>query len=111
MADKMKIISEVCLSFCPYYKPEKDDNLACGGFLAIERLYERGKDVAFNGAQGIPDEATRKKLLQALCPACPYYEEDCDFVFKKEGALPCGGFKLLGLLLEKGIISVNDIKG
>lgn len=107
----MEALSKVCLNFCPYYKPEKDATLACGGVLAIKKLHEKGMDVALNSSQEMPHEATCKELLQSLCPACPYYQEDCDFVLKKEGALPCGGFKLIGLLLEKTIISVKDIKG
>ena len=69
-----------------------------------------------------------------MCIACPFYENDCDFIIKsslspfskggqggiinsKEGLSdkekhppPCGGFMLLGHLLRKKIIGIDDIK-
>ncbi len=104
-----RIILKLCLNFCPYYKPGKDKNIACGGFSVVKRLLEKGSKLNFENHARHPDKATKKLLLQRLCPACQFYENDCDFVLNSKGALPCGGFKLLGYLLDKGIINIDDI--
>ena len=126
-----EIKKELCQKFCPYYKPLKKDELACMGFLVVERLLKKGEKILFDKSKKKLDAVTQEILIQNMCIACLFYENDCDFIVKsphppftkgriidsKEGFSdneehppPCGGFILLGHLLEKNIISIDDIK-
>ena len=100
---------KLCLNFCPYYKPGKMNELACMGFLVLERLIKKGKEIAFEKSDKKLYAATERTLIQHMCIRCSFYESDCDFIQKKEKALPCGGFILLGHLLETKIIAIDDI--
>ena len=104
-----KIILKLCLNFCPYYKPGKDKTIGCGGFSVVKRLLEKGRKLNLENPAMQPCKTTKKLLLQRLCPGCQFYENDCDFVLNGKVALPCGGFKLLGYLLDKGIINIDNI--
>ena len=42
------IREELCRNFCPYYKPSKDEELACLGFSVIERLIGKGWAISFD---------------------------------------------------------------
>ena len=103
------IREELCRNFCPYYKPSKDEELACLGFAVIERLIGKGLAISFDTQDKGFEERTKKVLLEALCAACPFFENDCDFVTGSSHS-PCGGFTLLGLLLDKKVIHIDDIK-
>jgi len=100
----------LCQEFCSYYKPSKKEIIACKGFLVIEKLLKRGREIPFDKTDQKPGDAIQGELIRGMCIACPFYENDCDFVQKKKDAQPCGGFMLLANLLEKNIISIDDIQ-
>jgi hypothetical protein len=100
---------KLCHNFCPYYKASRDEELACLGFTVIERLIGKGWTLPFATPDKGFQESTKKALLEALCAACPFFERDCDFV-TGAGRPPCGGFTLLGRLLDKKEIHIDDIK-
>lgn len=100
-------LKKLCREFCHYYKPSKNSELACMGSIVVERLLNKNLNIPFDKPKKF-DIVTEKKLEQTLCPPCPFYENDCDFV--QSGLAPCGGFILLGDLLEKNIISIDDIR-
>lgn len=79
------------------------------GFIAVERLTESGKDISFEETDKILAVETEEVLKKFLCVNCPFYKSDCDFVQQKEKSSPCGGFILLGHLLEKNIITIDNI--
>jgi hypothetical protein len=111
-----ELVKTVCKGFCSYYKPSKDEELACRGFLVLEKLMKTGRDALFEknefpvptGHQ--PNAVTSEGLARHICLSCPYYENDCDFADKKENTLPCGGFILLGGLIEAGLLDIDDVK-
>jgi len=103
------IREELCRNFCPDYKPSKDEELACLGFTVIERLIGKGCAISFDTHDKAFEERTKKVLLEVLCAACPFFENDCDFVTGTSHS-PCGGFTLLGRLLGKKVIHIDDIK-
>lgn len=107
---KEGIQKNLCQTFCPYFKPSKEEGLACRGFLVVEKLLKKGLEIPFDKKDKKPGTKTQKTLIRNLCVSCPFYESDCDFVLQKQGAPPCGGFILLGHLLEKSIIHIDDIK-
>lgn len=106
---EMDLTIKVCEGFCPYYKPDKDEGLACRGFLVIQRLLERNKEILFSDPGKGLTEDIKDMLVRNMCTDCSFYEDDCDFADHKDGALPCGGFILLGNLLTEGIIRSLDI--
>ncbi len=100
---------KLCLLFCPYYKTSKKNEFGCKSFFVVKRLLQEGKNITFlRSVEGLKKE-TEGMLLEYMCTTCPFYREDCDFIEKRGNSLPCGGFTLLGQLLELGIISIDDI--
>jgi hypothetical protein len=105
----MTLSEQLCLPFCPYYKPSKDGALACRGYVEVKLLMEKGGRISFQRRGGAVGIETVKALLRKMCPVCPFYEEDCDFILKGDEASPCGGFLLLGQLVDDGTVSVDDV--
>jgi hypothetical protein len=101
---------KLCLNFCPYYKPTKSDRLACMGFIVVDRFIKQGMEIPFEKSHKMINKATGEKLAHNMCITCPFRESDCDFIQQKENSLPCGGFTLLGHLLEAHIITIDNIK-
>ena len=100
----------LCLQFCAYYKPSKNEELACKGFLVVEELVKEGKEIPFIKSDKLLEADTEKILRENLCVSCSFNESDCDYAQQEEGASPCGGFLLLGNLLETQVLTVDNIK-
>ena len=101
---------KLCENFCSYYKPSKDSELACMGFIVTERLIKSGKKIPFDKSGQVSDIAAGEKLILNMCASCAFYESDCDFILKEGKSLPCGGFILLERLMAKCIVTIDDIK-
>ena len=96
------------MRLCSYYKPGKNEELACRGYLVLERLALQG--VPMRGAKGEHRDRTGEELLvRTLCMPCPFHEHDCDFM-ENSALPPCGGFLLLAQLLAAKDISIEDVK-
>jgi len=104
------LVKNLCGNFCAYYKPSKDEELACRGFVIVKRLIEMGKQIPLEKSNKRPGLQTEEGLRKVLCPGCPFYEGDCDFILQEGDAMPCGGFIFLGLLIEKGVICIDDVR-
>lgn len=100
---------KVCRRFCRYYKPSKDESLACMGYLVIESLSKRGRPVAFPESAG-NGVASVARLIGSMCIRCPFYEDGCDFVQDVPGSSACGGFVVLDHMCETGVLSAEDIE-
>ncbi len=107
---RVDLRGELCSRFCPYYKPGKKEDLACKGFLVIEGLINRGRQIPFSVTEKRPDPAIQESLLHNLCAVCPFSEDGCDFVQQKESFSPCGGFILLAYLLGANIVTIDNIR-
>jgi hypothetical protein len=105
----MDLKEKLCLRFCPYYKPSKDKALVCRGFVEVERLAGKGGHISFENRSRTVCPETAKALVLKMCAACQFFREDCDFVQKGEEASPCGGFLLLGQLVDDGMLSIDDL--
>ena len=125
---------DVCRNFCWYYKPARDESLACLGFLVLGKLIGQGIFVSYHKRERNIQAATAERLFRDMCIRCPFYEDDCDFALasrtnrsdsetsapansgeiqlfgKGNTPWPCGGFILLGHLLEEKIVNIDDIK-
>jgi hypothetical protein len=100
----------LCSRYCPYYKPLIKEELACKGFLVVERCISQGKEIPFIISDKILAAGTENTLREHLCLSCPFYESDCDFAQQKDGAPPCGGFSLLGILIEASVLTIDNIR-
>ena len=98
----------LCLKFCAYYKPGKNEALACRGYGVVERLLNEGKELVLDGYQRDAEPSAAELIINAMCTACDFYEHDCDFM-QDRAARPCGGFVLLERLLGAGVITIDDI--
>ena len=106
----MDLVKNLCKNFCAYYKPSKKEELACRGFVVVKGLIDTGKQVSFEESSKRPGPLTEEGLRNVLCRTCPFYDGDCDFILKEGVAMPCGGFIFLGLLIERGIICIDDVR-
>lgn len=104
----MTLEQSLCRCFCFYYKPSKREEVACGGYRMVERLIRRGKKISFERSGKAFGAETSNALEGALCRRCPFFAYDCDFAVNKE-APPCGGYLLIGQLLESRTVSLDDL--
>ncbi|MGB9715710.1 MAG: hypothetical protein ACPL1G_04800 [Thermodesulfovibrionales bacterium] len=109
MFKKEDLKRRLCLKFCPYYKPDKNQELACMGYYVVEDLFKKGNRIIFRKMRRNAREEIKEKLKKEMCIYCPFYESDCDFIQQEGYFSPCGGFILLGILLESNLISFDDI--
>ncbi len=100
---------KLCANYCSYYKPSKGSDLSCRGMTVVEKLMEEGKHIPFQKSDRNCTNATEEVLVKHMCTTCPFHEKDCDFIQYQGTSPPCGGFILLGQLLESGSITLEDI--
>ncbi len=105
----MNLEKRLCKRFCFYYKPSKDETLACRGFLEVRRLAGKGGKFSFRMRRPSVSIGTAEALKRKMCMVCQFFKEDCDFILKGGKAYPCGGFLLLGQLVDEGAISIEDV--
>jgi hypothetical protein len=116
IVDKNRGIDIICKNFCKFYKPEKDEALACRGFDLVLNLVGEEK---INEARileitnfTLSDYPFDGLLKEHLCSKCDFVIDGCAF---REGGgekkIPCGGYLLLSQLLSKGLIKIKDISG
>jgi hypothetical protein len=109
MTDNPTLEQTLCLKFCSYYKPGKNEELACKGYLVLERLLREGKSLVFESSRCESSMDLSDRIVKALCLSCDFHEEDCDFM-QDRTARPCGGFVLLERLLASGAVTIEDIE-
>jgi hypothetical protein len=104
------LVRTLCLPFCVYYKPGKNEELLCGGAVVVERLMQSGRRLPLVEKPGTnPDERAAESMVRHLCVACDFREHDCDFI-QDRTASPCGGYIYLTQLLASGVITIEDIR-
>ena len=108
-SEKSDLRQTVCLQLCSYYKPGRNEELACQGYLVLERLALQGVPLRCTKVEQPRDRAREEILVRTLCMACPFHEKDCDFM-ENSALPPCGGFLLLAQLLAAKDISIEDVK-
>ncbi len=106
---KSALTRTVCSRFCSYYKPGRNEELACRGYVVLERLAQQGVSINRDKTELPRDGTDDGPLVSALCMACPFHEHDCDFM-ENRALPPCGGFLLLAQLLTAKDISLKDVK-
>ncbi len=106
--ERINLKEKLCLKFCSYYKPSKDDKLACLGYIILEEFLQKGDKIVFKDYRTDIDRNTEIVLRDHMCIQCPFFKEDCDFI-QNNKSLPCGGFIFLGHLLDEGFITIDNI--
>ena len=106
--DFMELREQLCTRFCSFYKPSRDAELSCGGYLAIQRL-QAAKRLDLASCRKTYSSDTGERIAAILCIACPFCQDDCDFAQRVTGASPCGGFIVAASLMEQGVISIDDL--
>jgi hypothetical protein len=109
MGPKPDLTQAVCLGLCSYYKPGRNEELACRGYFVLEQLALQGVPVGSKKSEQPRDRTGEELLVRTLCMACPFHERDCDFM-ENSALPPCGGFLLLAQLLATKDISIEDVK-
>ncbi|MCK9419696.1 MAG: hypothetical protein M0R70_09985 [Nitrospirae bacterium] len=108
MTDNVPLEQTLCLKFCSYYEPGKNEELACKGYRVVERLLREGKGLVLESNNGESSPVLADRIVKTLCIVCDFYKQDCDFM-QDRTARPCGGFVLLERLLGSGVITIEDI--
>lgn len=112
---KSDFTETICRPFCSFYRPGAKEELTCRGAEAAAELIRRKQwppEICSPGTEKpviIPggDPA----LEAAVCAACPFKSEDCDFQSPAppEDCQPCGGFILLHRLKARGAVTLEDL--
>jgi hypothetical protein len=112
---KREFSSIVCRPYCVFFKEGQKEDMACGAALVAVKLARRGL-VSTGDLPGPPDAQSPVRdypiLRDLVCERCPFVLDGCDFRLpeRPEDAVPCGGFVLLGLLLEAGMIDSESLR-
>lgn len=109
---KGKADTTLCRNFCKYYKPGRNEELACQGFVVVRRLIGKGRQLSQERPRrtSAPDARTVDGLKGRVCAACIFRETDCDFVLSGGTASPCGGYVLLLHLLGSGDLTLEELE-
>lgn len=116
MAKKNSFQQYICRPYCMFFKDGQKEEMSCRGAEAVERLVHRGSVDPANMPALRKEPAVwerQKDVLGArVCRTCAFFPGDCDFQGGEEveGAEPCGGFILLSLLYESGLIRMTDLE-
>lgn len=100
----------LCRKFCRYYKPSKDESLACMGYLVVESLLKDRNTLPLPSAVERQSASLEKMLVGLMCSRCPFFEDGCDFVKAVAGSSPCGGFVVLCHIVGTQELSFDDIE-
>lgn len=102
----------LCRRFCPYYKPGRNEELFCRGFLVVQGLLRKGKAISLERPErpASPGISELRVLRERVCGACGFREQDCDYSATDGAAPACGGFVLLSHLLGAGELGADDIE-
>lgn len=108
MRKKLLLEKTLCLTYCAYYKPDKNEELICNGYAVVEHLIKKGKIIISERSKTEIDCVIMDLLIKKICIACDFHEQDCDFM-QNRTAPSCGGFILLAQQLMSGKITLDDI--
>lgn len=110
MKKRSNLDATLCENFCTYYKPGKNEEFACEGFVVVHRLIGRGKEISLKKRKTAKQAAAAEDALRAsMCGNCSFHESDCDYILTRGKAVPCGGFMLLSHHLAAGDITLEEI--
>ncbi len=104
----------ICEPFCSFYRSGLKEELACGGALMLENLLRDHKlspEILFLMQKERHSTVRRNSILDmTVCAGCDFFVDGCDFksTVKHPDAEPCGGYRLLDLLMAKDLIPEEE---
>ena len=113
---KHRFQNYVCRPYCMFFKDGQKEEMSCRGAEEVERLVQQGSVDPANMPTLRKEPAVWEKhkdvLGDRVCRTCAFFPGDCDFQGGEEvgHAEPCGGFILLSLLYERGLIRMTDLE-
>ena len=116
--ERDELVKVLCAPYCSFFRPGKDEELACNGFSVLMKLAASGLEIGVRPEKRDLQEKTEKDLFDAMCSRCPFFKEDCDYASWQRGELaarlrkevnPCGGFFFLGLCIEHGSMDIQVV--
>jgi len=108
MSNNLPIEQALCSRFCAYYKPGKNEELACQGYAVVERLIQADRVIPFERDVEVPRQALNEALVQRMCMVCEFHEHDCDYM-QDRTAPACGGFVLIAQLLATNALKIEEV--
>jgi len=108
MKKSPSLIQTLCLKYCSYYKPGKNEELKCRCSLIVEQLMQSGRTIVPAAFKKEHDRSTVETVIQEICVECDFRDQDCDFMLDRS-APPCGGMVVLTQLLRSERVSLNDL--
>lgn len=105
---------QVCAGYCSFYKPDSKEEFACKGLLIIQEFLKQNPKYAdeLTRHQDKPFQDIYPRLLrQTLCRDCEFLVDGCDFAAQTPGVQspPCGGYIAVTHLLEKSVLTTNQL--
>lgn len=107
----------ICLPFCCFFRAAAKEELACQGARVVERLVASGvlDPSVLPGRELKKDRLWQESdalLDETVCGRCPFRAADCDYraLDRPADAEPCGGYLLLRILREAGMVSADDLE-
>ncbi len=108
MSKNQTLVQKLCIPYCTYYKPGRNEGLICRGAIVIQRWLQEGRQIAPKKPYTQPDDKTIELIIKKMCIVCDFHEHDCDFMEDRHNSA-CGGFVLLSKLVMSRQIQVCDI--
>jgi len=99
------------MNFCRYFKPGKNQDPLCQGFVVVRKLITSGKQLpkTLPGPPASAGEGDITGLKERTCSVCLFRDGDCDYILTNGTAPPCGGFVLLSHVLGSGVLTLREI--
>ncbi|MFZ5586858.1 MAG: hypothetical protein ACOZHQ_13135 [Thermodesulfobacteriota bacterium] len=98
----------ICPTLCRYHKPGRREEPGCGGLVCLEARPGLTADLAGlapDPARPLFGLAGDDPRLLAVCQACAYRVDGCDFrdpAAPRDQCAPCGGLRAVAGLLAAG---------
>ena len=105
----------ICRPFCMFYKEGQKEEISCHGALVVESLVSQRRISIEQVYLSIKDYQLCLKhkdtLTRYVCRQCLFMKKDCDFqsTSPSDDLEPCGGYMVLGCLIENRVIDTRDV--
>jgi hypothetical protein len=114
--DKRQFRDYICRPFCIFFGEGQKEAMACQGAQVVQRLVSQGRV----NREALSRHQKRARIWKkrdhtldaSLCQHCSYRVKDCDFTSPSPRAdcEPCGGYIIVSLLKENGVITSQDLE-
>ncbi len=106
----------ICRPFCKFFREGHKEEMACRGASVIEHMVQSGllnpPAMPQTGKSSHLWDQRDPGLEVCVCRHCEFRAEGCDFQSpnRPPDAEPCGGYILLSLLMEQGMLTLSNIE-